>query len=154
MGISLSQALAAKRAVRVVVATNQENGTVSYHTGTLRHEEAGAIGPYFRPARLTTSGGKPLTALFSDRFVGVSSDESIAAQNPFSISSSDEVGLSISRLGATIVAKFTLIRWGNASYQVALAERGKLLEGAGAVVGNSPGDALYIVSLQEAPAPR
>lgn len=70
MGISLSQALAAKRAVRVVVATNQENGTVSYHTGTLRYEEAGAIGPYFRPARLTTSGGKPLTALFSDRFVG------------------------------------------------------------------------------------
>jgi hypothetical protein len=95
-----------------------------------------------------------LRALKRYRLQYESRQSATAAQNPFSISSSDEVGLSISRLGATIVAKFTLVRWGNASYQVALAERGKLLEGAGAVVGNSPGDALYIVSLQEAPAPR
>lgn len=161
MSTSLEQLFAsvAGNKVNVSIATNQDNLVVSYATGTLNYHPPrdGGIdvpvgGRFFHiPARLSTTGGKPLDIFFSDRRLDIdpptpagSFGNSARLRQLFSANDSDEIGFSISRnLHSQPVAKFTLHSWGNATFTVALESRGNLLVGVG------PGGAVYTIAFSD-----
>ena len=159
MGLSYEEALQQARAigagasVSVVVATNQENGIVSYMTGTLTYYPQRIVGWAFMPEKLS-SGANAFKVLFSDRTEpwGTPPTEGFDTRprQPFAVAHEDKIGLSISKAvfspSQAVTAKFTLLSWGNATYQVSLQVIDKLLYGMGAPVGDRASEALYTIS--------
>jgi hypothetical protein len=144
--------------VGVAVVTNQDNGIVSYATGDLSYYPARLIGPILRSHRLSTTGGAPLKYYFSDRMLDIDPPNPPGSfghspRQPFSANATDELGLSVSKGGGLIpgvsgslVAKFTLHSWGNATFSVPVEGMGNLLVGVGPPIGNATDHALYVIS--------
>jgi hypothetical protein len=155
MGKNLEQILADATdgsQVGVTVVTNQDNGIASYATGLLIYHPGSLAGPFFRPARLSTSGGQPLSYYFSDRLLDIDPPAPAGSfpntpRQPFSANSPDKLGLSISGFSLTThVIKFTLHSWGNATFSVATEPRGNVLVGLGPAIGRSSDNAVYTVA--------
>lgn len=155
MGKSLDQILAEVSEgdkVGVSIVTNQDNGTATYAVGDLIYHPASMIGPFMRPARLSTTGGEPLKYFFSDRMLDIDpppppGNFGNSPRQPFSANSTDKLGVSISLhfLGNRVV-KFTLHSWGNATFSVPTEPRGNLLVGIGPPIGNASDHAVYVVA--------
>jgi hypothetical protein len=147
--------------VGVTVVTNQDNGIASYATGILLYRPGSLVGPFFRPERLSTTGGEPLQHFFSDRteveqLPGGGPFGGPSKMQPFSNDATDKLGLSMSRgsLGLGVgnpVAKFTLHSWGNATFNVPLEPKGNLMVGIGPAIGNGSDHAVYVISFHDAP---
>jgi hypothetical protein len=166
MGRNFDQILAEARQlgsnveVGVSIVTNQDNGIVSYATGRLKYHPGSLIGPIQRPDRLSTTGSSPLLYYFSDRMIDIDPPDPPPSsgnfpsghlpRQPFSANATDKLGVSISRGGATglvtLVAKFTLHSWGNATFSVPVEARGNLLVGVGPPIGNLTDHAVYVIS--------
>jgi hypothetical protein len=154
MGKNLDQILAEARdgaLVGVTVVTNQDNGIASYGSGSLIYHPASLVGPFFRPARLSTTGGEPLKYYFSDRMLDIDPPASPGTfghtpRQPFSAKAVDKLGVSVSTVLGSHAVKFTLHTWGNATFTVPMESRGNLLVGIGPPVGNLTNHAIYMVS--------
>jgi len=104
MGKNLDRILAEARdgaLVGVTVVTNQDNGIASYGSGSLVYHPASFVGPFFRPARLSTTGGDPLKYYLSDRMLDIDPPPSPGTfghspRQPFSAVAVDKVGVSVS----------------------------------------------------------
>jgi hypothetical protein len=154
MGKSLDQILSEVSegdTVGITLVTNQDNGIASYATGSLTYHPASFTGPFFRPARLSTTGGEPLKYYFSDRMLDIDPPDppggfGHSPRQPFSANATDKLGVSVSSgLGPRII-KFTLHSWDNATFSVSLESRGNLLVGVGPPIGNGTDHAVYVVS--------
>ncbi|OBG84702.1 hypothetical protein A5733_00425 [Mycobacterium sp. NS-7484] len=153
MGKSLNQILEEVgdgSRVGITLVTNQDSGIASYATGEATYHPGSFVGPIFRPARLSTSGGEPLKYYFSDRTLDIDPPAGEGGfghtpRQPFSANAVDKLGFSISLLLAPRVIKFTLHSWGNATFSVSMEERGTLLIGQGPAIGNQSEHALYVV---------
>jgi hypothetical protein len=137
--------------VYITIITNQDNGIASYATGSLIFHPASLIGPMFRPARLSTTGGEPLTQYFSDRMLDIDPPSLIESfghspRQPFSANANDALGVSISLGIGPRIIKFTLHSWGNATFSVSTESREKLLVGIGPPIGNLTDHSVYVVS--------
>ena len=138
--------------VGVTIVTNQDNGIASYANGSLLYHAFSLIGPFGRPARLSTTGGEPLKFYFSDRMLNIdppppSGSFGNSARQPFSADSIDKLGISISLQFSNVrVVKFTLHSWGNATFSVSMEKRGNLLIGTGPAIGNQTDHAVYVIS--------
>jgi hypothetical protein len=153
MGKSLDQILTEVHNdgwIGVTLVTNQDNGICSYASGSARYMPAALVGPFFRPARLTTTGGEPLKAYFSDRMIDIDPPTSgpfgHSPRQPFSADATDSVGLSLSLGWGPRVLKLTLHSWGHATFSVPLEARGNLMVGVGPPVGNLTDQAVYVLS--------
>ena len=166
MGKTFSEVMAAARSigsnarVPVTVVTNQDNRMVSYATGVLQYFPGRLVGPVFRSERLSTSGAEPLNYLFSDRTVDLIAGTPdpgpfihIPELQPFSVRAADKLGMSIGSLfggiGNTPTIKFTLVSWGNATFNVATTQTEHLLVGIGNPIGNATTNAVYLISFGE-----
>ncbi len=140
--------------IGVTIVTNQDNDIASYATGSLFYHAASMVGPFWRPARLSTSGGTPLKFYFSDRMLdidppGPPGGFGHSPRQPFSANSIDNLGVSISlmlSLSVTRVVKFTLHSWENATFSIPMEKRGNLLVGTGPAIGNLTDNAVYLMS--------
>lgn len=154
MGKNLEQLLAEAAEgsrIGVTLVTNQDDGIASYATGVLIYHPGALAGPFFRPARLSTSGGVPLSHSFSDRLLEIDPPPAggfpHTPRQPFSANSVDKLGMSVSSLGAAApVVKFTLHSWGNTTFTVATEARGNLLVGVGPAIGRGSDNAVYVVA--------
>lgn len=168
MGKSLDQILnevGEGSMVGVTVVTNQDNGIASYASGSLVYHPPGPVsaapgpaGPFFRQARLSTTGGTPLTYFFSDRMLDIDPPPAPGTfghspRQPFSANATDKLGLSISVGFGPRVAKFTLLNWGNATFSVSTEARENLLVGIGPPVGNGSSHAIYVIAFTGATNP-
>ena len=136
--------------VGITLVTNQDSGVVSYATGDVTFHAGSLVGPIFRPARLSTTGGTALKYYFSDRTLDIDpppapGEFGHSPRQPFSANAVDELGFSISLMLAPRVVKFTLHSWGNATFSVPMEERGNLLVGTGPPIGHGSDDAVYVV---------
>lgn len=138
--------------VGVTIVTNQDNGIASYATGSLTYHAFSLIGPFGRPARLSTTGGEPLKFYFSDRMLDIDPPSPQGSfghfpRQPFSANSVDKLGVSISLLLSNPrVVKFTLHSWGNATFSISMEKRGSLLVGTGPAIGNQTNHAVYLMA--------
>jgi hypothetical protein len=136
--------------VEVSLATNQPGGIVSYATGMLTYYPAIFNGAVFRLERLSTTGAEPLKYYFSDRKRQIDPQVpgtfGTTPRQPFNADAIDRLGLSLSRSGSGIAAKFTLLSWQNATFTVVLNPLGDLLVGLGPCIGNAPGQAGYMLA--------
>src|SRR5689334_3218107 len=154
MGKNLEQILAEARdgaLVGVTVVTNQDNGIASYGSGSLIYHPASLVGPFFRPARLSTTGGEPLKYYFSDRMLDIDPPSppgtfGHSPRQPFSAKAVDKLGVSVSSIFGSPSVKFTLHSWGNATFTVPMGPQGNLLVGIGPPVGNLTNHAIYMIS--------
>jgi len=141
--------------VNVTLVTNQDNGIVGYAVGSLiYHAGSGGVifsptgGIPFRPPRLSTTGGEPLTFHFSDRNLDIdppSPPFGHSPRQPFSVNATDKLGISISLLTNPHIVKFTFHSWGGGVASISMEPRGNLLVGLGPPLGDSP-DAVYVIS--------
>ena len=134
--------------VTVTLVTNQENGIVSYATGTLRYHKPFSEGgiPVPQSERLETEGS--LDYYFSDvvSFWPGPPGGFAGAKQPFASSVRvDKLGMMIRPRSLTAV--LTLESWDNARFTVHLERKGDVLVGAGAPVGNNADSAVYVISL-------
>ena len=154
MGKNLDEILAVAvdgASVGITLTTNQDNGIVSYATGMLIYHPASLIGPFFRPARLSTTGGEPLQYYFSDRRLDIDPPSppgtfGHSPRQPFSANATDKLGVSISSNLGSRTVKFTLHTWGNATFNISVESRGNLLVGLGPAIGNLTDHAVYVIS--------
>jgi hypothetical protein len=154
MGKNLEQILAEVSGgdkVSITIVTNQDDGIVSYATGSVIYHPAALIGPFFRPARLSTTGGEPLKSYFGNRMLDIDPPAAPGTfgpspRQPFSANALDKLGVSISLGLGPRTVKFTLHSWENATFSVSMESRGNLLVGLGAPVGNLTDHAVYVVS--------
>jgi hypothetical protein len=147
MGKNLDQIIAEARdgyKFGVTIVTNQNNGIASYAVGSLIYHAGALSGPFFRPARLSTTGGVPLDFYFSDR---VDSFGEPPQPQRFSAKADriDKLGVSISLHSGPRVVRFTFHSWGGATVGVAVESMGNLLVGLGPPLGDSP-HAVYLIA--------
>lgn len=140
--------------VGIALVTNQPGGTVSYAAGRLTYYPPIFAGSIFRPGRLSNSGGDPLKYYFSDRMRDVDPPPQPGGfghspRQPFNVDATDKLGMSISKFGSSVVVKFTLLSWQNATFAIAVTPLGDLLTGLGPSIGNQPGQAAYVVSFSD-----
>jgi len=153
MGKNLDQILAEVGdgdSVGVTIVTNQDNGIASYAVGSLIYHPGSLTGPFFRPPRLSTTGGEPLNFYFSDRMLDIDPPASPGGfghspRQPFSANAIDKLGVSVSLHSGPRVVKFTFHSWDGGTVSVAMESQGNLLVGLGPPLGNSP-HAVYLVS--------
>lgn len=160
MGKNLDQILAEVGdgdSVHVTLVTNQDNGIAGYAVGSLiYHAGSGSAiftltgGSSFRPPRLSTTGGEPLTFYFSDRMLDIDPPAPVGSfghspRQPFSANATDKLGVSVSLGFGPHIMNFTFHSWGGAIANVSMESRGNLLVGLGPPLGNSP-NAVYVMS--------
>jgi hypothetical protein len=109
-----------------------------------------AGGNAFRPPRLSTTGGTPLTFFFSDRKLDIDPPPPPGSfghspRQPFSANATDQLGVSISVGVGSRIAKLTFHRWGGGVATIAMEARWNLLVGSGPPLGDSP-DAVYVIA--------
>ncbi len=136
--------------VRVTLATNQDDGIVSYCTTDLVYHPAEGDGdesleptPYIQSNYLFSDrkslvGSPPSPGQFDDR-----------SSQPFSTGAADRLGVRLqwnNPRSATL--GLTLLTWGNASFQVEMRPQDKLLEGTGLAIGHRTKNAGYLLSFQ------
>lgn len=143
--------------VPVSLVTNQPGGEVSYASGLLRYSPARVLGGRF-PLRLPEQLSAPETGLdylFSDRQSQLQEPApppggfSFGHSNPFSVDRADKLGLSIAHtfFGGTFTARFTLLSWGNAQFEVTLTDQSDgVATGMGAGIGAASTGAFYVFS--------
>lgn len=152
MGKNLDQILAEVGdgdMVHVTLVTNQDNGIAGYAVGSLIYHPPGSA-PFFRPPRLSTTGGEPLKFYFSDRMLDIDPPAAPgllghSPRQPFSANAIDQLGISVSWRFGPYIVKFTFHSWGGGTVSVAMESQGNMLVGLGPPLGNSP-DAVYVLS--------
>jgi hypothetical protein len=163
MGISIDEIFSSASettTINVFLATNSDNGIVSYARGVAsfrpRRFSFDINRPYVLPARISTSGSQGLEYFFSDR-VEFEAEPSggpfaVSQQQPFSNDMTDRLGFSLSepQWGPPVV-KFTLHSWNNATFSVPMTKHGKILFGMGPPVGGGAEQAGYLVSFTRGP---
>lgn len=138
--------------VAIVIATNQDNGIVSYMQGYLWYRKQHSAGNFLLPEGFISdlNRDEPVKVYFSDR----TDDNPWDPQNdpiiptPFADDKIDHVRCIISIWGDTVSMTFILLNWGNATYTVPLQEMGNILIGIGAPIGNNTSQAVYTVSFR------
>ena len=139
--------------IQVTISTNQDNGVVTYITGTLaelRDRELKAPGS---SAPWIYNGAAPLSLYSSDRTATVNTGTVKTVLDhplyqPFRYDKMDPIGLSIEKdVKGAITATFTMLNSGNTKYTVNLQAIGNLLYGVGApILGTQSKVAVYVVS--------
>ena len=153
MGKNIDQLLAEAHdgaLVGVTIVTNQDDGIASYGSGSLIYHPASFVGPFFRPARLSTTGGKPLEYYLSNKMLDIDPPSlpgtfGHSPRQPFSANAVDKLGLSVSSVLGSRTIRFTLHSGGNATFTVSMESRGNLLVGIGPPVGNLTDHAIYVL---------
>ena len=163
MGLSIDEVFAtgsASKTYNIFLATNQDDGLVSYARGVAgfreRRNSFDINRPYSLPARITTSGNPGLEYFFSDRVewerLPSGGPFQLSKEQPFSNDLTDRLGFSLAEPQfGPLVAKFTLLSWNNATFSVVLEKRGKLLFGMGPPIGNRAEQAGYLIAISEGP---
>jgi len=145
-----ARALGEGAEVEVSLATNQPGGIVSYATGSLIYHPASFVGAVYRLERFSTTTGASLKYYFSDRRRLI--DQPVpggfvpTARQPFDADASDNLGLSLTPSESGLAAKFTLHSWQNVTFTVVLNPLGELLAGLGPTIGNTRGQAGYLLA--------
>lgn len=159
MGQSLEQLLAnavTGSQVGVAVVTNQDNGVVTYASGSLIYYPGSVVGQFYRFPRLSTTGGAPLTQYFSNRRIPLDppSGGFVAdARQPFSANDTEKLGLSIGLGPGARSLKFTVLSSNNVTFTVSTSAMGNELVGLGPPVGPNVDHAVYVVSFTGISAP-
>ena len=134
--------------VSVTLATNQENGIVSYATGTLRYHPPFNEGGIPVPQTERLESVDALDYYFSDvvTFWPGPHGGCGGTKQPFAPKQrGDKLGLLIRPRALTAV--LTLESWDNARFTVPMERKGDVLVGIGSPVGNNADSAVYLISL-------
>lgn len=156
MGLSYDEIKAKGRiennnfSVTVSIATNQENGIVSYANGYLSYIESES--PNGRKYVVFENvESQPLEYYFSDRIDKIplvnSGPFPVTKNQHFSSNSIDKIQLSIkeNELGA-IHGTIKLLSWNNSTFDISFQRMGKMLVGVGQAIGGEAENAIYIIS--------
>jgi len=139
--------------IQVTIATNQDNGVVTYMTGTLAELKDKELQAPGSSAPWIYNGAPPLQLFSSDRTItlngggkpGVLTDPKF---QPFRLDKTDPVAISIVKDAKGVIsATFTMLNAGNTKITISLQTVGDLLYGLGTpLVGNQSKIAVYIIA--------
>jgi hypothetical protein len=162
MGISFAQMhsqasqIGSAALVDMTIATNQDDGIVSYAQGTLGFTPGGQLGAgttmIFRGDQFNTQA--PLLYYFSNRMLDIDPPPKPGVfghspRQPFSANAVDQIGVAIQLpvvVTGQISVTFTLNSWGNTKFSFTAAPMDNLLVGVGPAVGNNTTHAVYTIA--------
>jgi hypothetical protein len=140
--------------IQVTISTNQDNGVVTYMTGTLAELKDKELQAPGSSAPWIYNGAPPLSLYSSDRTITINSGPNKAVMSgnpqfqPFRYDKTDPVAISIVKDAKGVIsATFTMLNAGNTKNTVTLQTIGDLLYGVGApIAGNQSKIAVYIIA--------
>jgi hypothetical protein len=137
--------------ISVTISTNQDNGVVTYVTGTLAELKDKELQAPGSSAPWIYNGAPPLQLFSSDRTITIGAKAGVLTSpqfQPFNYSKTDPVAISIVKdAKGVITATFTMLNAGNTKNTVTVQPIGDLLYGVGApIIGNQSKIAVYIIA--------
>jgi hypothetical protein len=137
--------------IQVTIATNQDNGVVTYMTGTLAELKDKELQAPGSSAPWIYNGAPALQLFSSDRTITIGAKGGVLQNpqfQPFNYSKTDPVAISIVKDAKGVIsATFTMLNAGNTKITIPLQPIGDLLYGLGTpIIGNSSKIAIYIVA--------
>ncbi len=149
---ALSKAVPGKL-IQVTISSNQDNGVVTYITGTLSELKDKQLSAPGSSAPWIYKGADPLSLYASDRTAAVNNGVKTTVLSnpvfqPFRIDKFDPIGLTIEKdLKGQVIATFTVLNATNIKFTINLLPAENLLYGIGQpILGTQSKKAIYIIA--------